>query len=107
MAPSPAAPLETLIKYLPALLPADKKSVTLLIKPLVELTEINIPLNTITIINQSIKNKFIKALFGYSTQPSSPWSLISDCKEVIIFLRSLKPPMVNHTKTIPDNTKWI
>ena len=39
IAPNPAAPAETLIKYLPALLPADKKSVTLFIKPLVKLTE--------------------------------------------------------------------
>ena len=33
MAPRPATPLDTEIRYLPAVLPADKKSVTLFIRP--------------------------------------------------------------------------
>ena len=33
IAPRPATPLDTEIRYLPADLPADKKSVTLFIKP--------------------------------------------------------------------------
>jgi hypothetical protein len=39
IAPSPATPLETEITYLPAVRPAERKSVTLFIRPLVMLTE--------------------------------------------------------------------
>ena len=39
IAPSPATPLEIDKTYLPAVLPADRKSLTLFINPLVMLTE--------------------------------------------------------------------
>ena len=59
IAPRPATPLETEITYLPAVLPAERKSVTLFISPFVKLTEYIIPPRTIIITNQSINAKFI------------------------------------------------
>jgi hypothetical protein len=53
IAPKPAAPLEMLITYLPADLPAARKSDTLLINPFVALTEKNIPAITKTTMLQS------------------------------------------------------
>ena len=55
IAPRPAIPLDTAIRYLPAVLPAERKSVTLFINPLERFTEKIIPARTISTIIQSIK----------------------------------------------------
>ena len=55
MAPRPAMPLDTAIRYLPAVLPAERKSVTLFINPLERFTEKIIPARTINTISQSTK----------------------------------------------------